>query len=147
MVIASLAIEHINDSEKSILELNVVSRGIYFIQKGTVSLIHMDDKNQAIVTLTEGSYFGDISYIFKVINKYKYMYVQPLLTEARDSYKFYSLKDHYIEEIFNRFPEFYNVSKVRALRRHHYFRSLKNQMKKIIKIKAKASFNLMMRKK
>jgi hypothetical protein len=43
------------------------------------------------------------------------------------------LQEDYIYKIFDRFPEFRDVLTVRALRRHHYFRKLKNQQLNFIK--------------
>jgi hypothetical protein len=51
MVVASLAQEHIHTDEpkcgkdplKTILQLDVVSRGIYFIQRGNVNVYHKDN--------------------------------------------------------------------------------------------------------
>ena len=38
----------------------------------------------------------------------------------------YSLRDCYLEEIFNEFPKFKQIMTIKALRRHHYFRKLKH---------------------
>jgi hypothetical protein len=71
--------------------------------------------------LEKGSYFGDISFIFRTINKYN------LIPTQGQTNKLFSLQEDYIYKIFDRFPEFRDVLTVRALRRHHYFRKLKNQ--------------------
>ena len=114
-----------------------MSRGIIFIQKGQVLVLHMDDEHP-IVNLCTGSYFGDVSYIFKLINKYKYVIV-PQKEEADKQMKFYSLKDQYIADIFERFPDFEKVFRVRALRRHHYFRRLRKQNQAVKSLKVKAN--------
>lgn len=140
MVVASLAQEHEPDQNIPILNLDLVSRGIVFIQKGQVAMFHMDQDAHPIVNLCSGSYFGDVSYIFKLINKYKYMTV-PRKDNFDKQTKFYSLKDKYIRDIFERFPEFENVFRVRALRRHHYFRRLRRQIDKVKQLKLKYNWS------
>lgn len=66
MVASSLSYEHI-DENKSILKQDVVSSGIFFIYKGSVSVYYKEIAH-ALVIFEEGSYFGDISFIFQVIN-------------------------------------------------------------------------------
>lgn len=44
----------------------------------------------------------------------------------------YSLHDKYLQEIFGNFPIFQDVLKVRALRRHHYLRKLKDQQQHLV---------------
>ena len=50
----------------------------------------------------------------------------------------YSLRHEYLLEIFDEFPKFKEVMTIRALRRHHYFRRLKNQQKRLLEIRNKA---------
>lgn len=138
MVVASLAHEHFSEPSKPILDIDLVSRGIIFIQEGQVSMSHVSCKHP-IVKLLEGSYFGDVSYMFKLLNRFNYIGVQP--TKERDkACKFYSLNDKYIADIFKRFPDFENVFRVRALRRHHYFRRLRHQNNDVKDIKVKKTW-------
>lgn len=123
MIASSLSYEHIDniDNNYSMIKTDVVSTGIFFIFRGKISIFYKNESAHALLILEDGSYFGDISFIFQVINQYKY---KPI---AATNSKFYSLQDKYLSEIFNRFPEFKNVLQIRALRRHHYFRKLKHQ--------------------
>lgn len=120
-VIASLSYEHFEPHE-SILRLDVVSSEIYFIYEGEVEVTYKDREN-VLIHFDQGSYIGDTSYIFEIRNQYKYRCVADGKTKAR----IYGLHDKYLVEIFNDFPDFKNVLRIRALRRHHYLRKLKNQ--------------------
>lgn len=51
--------------------------------------------------------------------------------------KFFSIQDKYLNEIFEKFPDFKNILQIRALRRHHYFRKLKNQQKYLLELRNK----------
>jgi signal-transduction protein with cAMP-binding, CBS, and nucleotidyltransferase domain len=62
MIVSSLAYEHVNETD-SVLKFNNVSTGIYFVDGGSVKMYYKDSE-YSIVTLEEGSYFGDISFIF-----------------------------------------------------------------------------------
>lgn len=62
MIASSLSYEHI-DETKSIIKQEIVSSGIFFIYKGTVK-VYYKDSNYPLVVFEEGSYFGDISFIF-----------------------------------------------------------------------------------
>lgn len=55
----------------SIIPLNVISNALYFIDKGEVHVYHQESKHM-LVTYEEGSYFGDISYLFKARNQYRF---------------------------------------------------------------------------
>ena len=48
---------------------NVVSNGIYFIIEGSVEVCYKDSLD-SIITLRKGSYFGEISYLFKTLNQF-----------------------------------------------------------------------------
>lgn len=109
MISSSLSYEHI-DENKSIIRTGIVSSGIYFIYRGSVSVYYKEIAH-ALVIFEEGSYFGDISFIFQVINQYNYMCI------PCNNSKYYSLQDKYLNEIFERFPEFRDVLQIRALRR------------------------------
>jgi CRP-like cAMP-binding protein len=104
------------------LALDEVSEAIYFIHEGIVEVSYKQS-DYALVQFEEGSYIGDISYIYKIFNQYtyrtKYSPDEKLLT-------IYSLKDKYLASIFNAYPKFERIMKIRALRRHHYIRKLKN---------------------
>jgi hypothetical protein len=60
-IIASLTSEYCDD--RNIIPIDIVSPGIYFIYEGTVELYSKKLENP-ILNLNEGSYFGEISYIF-----------------------------------------------------------------------------------
>jgi signal-transduction protein with cAMP-binding, CBS, and nucleotidyltransferase domain len=54
------------NTNENVIETGIVSRGIYFIFKGHVSIFYKDSSELA--KLGSGSYFGDISYIFNLKN-------------------------------------------------------------------------------
>jgi signal-transduction protein with cAMP-binding, CBS, and nucleotidyltransferase domain len=120
-VIASLSYEHF-EPEESILRLDVVSSEIYFIYEGEVEVTYKDRDN-VLIYFDQGSYIGDTSYIFKIRNQYKYR----CIADGKSKPRIYALHDKYLFEIFNDYPAFKNVLQIRALRRHHYLRKLKNQ--------------------
>lgn len=121
MVLASIKFEYY-DPEEPIIHLDCVSRGIYFIYDGHVD-VHYKDRPQRFLKLDTGSYFGDISYIFKNRNQYSYFGRRNKLGHQS---KIFSLTEDAIEEVFTKFLKFKNVMKIRALRRQHYFKKLKN---------------------
>lgn len=101
--------------------IDIVANSIYFIQEGVVDMGYKGHEGHNLVVLDAGSYFGDISYILQVKNQYNYnVRATPLAV-------IYSLRENYLEDIFEEFPQFKEVLTVRALRRHHYFRRLKQQ--------------------
>lgn len=69
MISSSLQYEHPQSGE-SILTYNNISTGIYFIENGFVKMFYKDSKHPLVI-LEKGSYFGDISFIFQIINKYR----------------------------------------------------------------------------
>jgi sulfur transfer complex TusBCD TusB component (DsrH family) len=79
--------------------------------------------------LNHGSYFGDISYIFKVKNLYYFE------SSRNKPAKIFALVDDALDNIFDSFPDFQKIFELRALRRQHYFKKLKNQMREFTKIK------------
>ena len=105
-----------------------MSSGIFFIHEGQVDVYYKDSPH-ILLMFSYGSYFGDVSFIFQVRNQYHYI-ARPGVES-----KFYSLQDTYLYDIFQNFPEFKDVLQIRALRRHHYFRKLKNQQQQLLKIR------------
>lgn len=71
-VISCLQYEHIKPNE-SILSINVVGTGIYFIQEGKVEVFSRDQE-LPLLMFDAGSYFGDSSFIFKIRNQYGYFF-------------------------------------------------------------------------
>ena len=130
-VISCLSYEHFEPLE-SILRLDVVSSEIYFIYEGQVDVTYKEREN-VLIHFEEGSYIGDTSYIFEIRNQYKYRCVANSKTKAR----IYGLHDQYLQDIFNSFPEFKNVLRIRALRRHHYLRKLKDQHQQLYEMQEK----------
>jgi hypothetical protein len=96
MITSSLSYEHVDniESDYSMIKTDVVSSGIFFIFRGSVSVYCKDVNEHALLIFEDGSYFGDISFIFQVINQYKY---KPTVS---NSSKFFSLQDKYLDEIF-----------------------------------------------
>ena len=70
-IVSSLTYEYFDPGE-NIVQLDVISSGIYFIQKGSVTMYHMDCKHE-LLHYDAGSYIGDTSYIFQIKNRYKYI--------------------------------------------------------------------------
>lgn len=98
-----------------------VSSCIYMIQEGQVDVSY---KNSSYVLLEydSGSYIGDTSYLFRILNLYSYTTRQA----SGNGLLIYSLHEKYLEDILNTYPEFKSLLKLRALRRHRYLRKLKN---------------------
>lgn len=70
-IIASLTCEYCDD--RNVIPIDIVSPGIYFIYEGTIEL-YSKKLDNPILNLNEGSYFGEISYIFEIINQYYYYF-------------------------------------------------------------------------
>jgi hypothetical protein len=66
MVASSLSYEHVDniDSDYSMIKTDVVSTGIFFIFRGSVSLFYKNESQHALLVFEDGSYFGDISFLF-----------------------------------------------------------------------------------
>lgn len=118
-VIASLSYEHFFEGEL-IIGLDEISPSIYLIQDGQVEVSHKDSK-YVLLQYDEGSYIGDTSFIFRILNQYSFKPKQ----SSNNGLFIYSLKEKYLTEIFHDFPKFENLLKIRALRRHHYLRKIK----------------------
>ena len=63
LMLASLRLEDVNCTEDSICQDGIILSGIYFIQEGKVDIHYLND-TKSFAILENGSYFGDISYIF-----------------------------------------------------------------------------------
>lgn len=96
-VIACLQYEHTKMGE-SILNMSVVSTGIYFIQDGKVE-VYARDQDMPIVLYDAGSYFGDSSFIYKIRNQYGYYFK----TDRIDN-QIFSIQETYLNAIFVDFP-------------------------------------------
>jgi signal-transduction protein with cAMP-binding, CBS, and nucleotidyltransferase domain len=118
-VIASLSYEHFNEGDL-VIGLDEISPSIYLIHDGQVDVSHKDSK-WTLLSYEEGSYIGDTSYIFRILNQYSFKPKQ----SSSNGLLIYSLKDKYLSDIFDNFPRFESLLKVRALQRHHYIRKLK----------------------
>ena len=136
-VVASLSFEHTQnegseEDASSLLMVDIVSNSIYFIQEGSVDMAYKGHEGHNLVMLESGSYFGDVSYILQVKNQYTYK------VRSSPQSVIYSLRENYLEEIFDEFPKFKEVLTIRALRRHHYFRKLKAQQQRLLTIRESA---------
>ena len=72
MVVAALTYEYcdpIKSIEKSIVPFEIITSGIYLVYEGQIDMYY---KNNTIPLLMfePGSYFGDISYIFRAKNQF-----------------------------------------------------------------------------
>ena len=82
--------------------------------------------------LEPGAYFGDISLIFSVQNNFRYC---SSYEQSTDEYvRVYSINHIILNQIFDMFPEFYNLMKVRAIRKQHFYKKVKNEQLKLKKI-------------
>ena len=66
MILSSLQYQFV-DPEESIIKIGQKSTGIYFILDGNVD-VYYKLNDQKLLVLREGSYFGEVSYIFKTYN-------------------------------------------------------------------------------
>ena len=127
MVSAGLTYQYYFDEENSIISLDEISPALHFIVEGSVDMYYKHH-DCPLVTLENGSYFGDISCIFRIKNQYSFI---PKLQKANNedlvsNQKFYSIDEDYLGLIFKQFPGFMDLMKIRALRRQRYYRKLKN---------------------
>jgi len=119
-VIASLSYEHV-DYSTPIMRLDEITDCIYFVYEGEVTVSYKQTK-QPLLLFEQGSYIGETSFILKIRNQYTYQ-----LKLGKEPAKIYGLQQKYLDPILREYPEWKNVLKVRALRRHHYLRKMKNQ--------------------
>ena len=119
----------------SFIPLDVVATSLYLIDNGRVDVFYQESEH-ALVHYDDGSYFGDISYIFKAKNQYKFK----LQNKDKDT-KIYSIRNVYLDPILDMFPDFKKILTVRALRRQHYMRRLHKQEIKLLAIKKELSEN------
>lgn len=127
-IVASLTYEHVRDNDV-IMRLNEVSSSIFFVHEGEVEVSYKYNR-QPLLLFEQGSYFGDTSFIFKILNQYAYR-VKPCEHDAR----IFSLHAKYLDAIFEDNQQFASVLKIRALRRHRYLRKLKNQQAKLFELR------------
>ena len=121
MILSSLTLEFVR-SKESIIEINVSSK-IYFIDKGKINVYYKDIPHK-LLSLEQGSYFGDISLIFRVQNNFRYC---SSYEQSTDEYaRIYSINHKILQVIFDRYPDFYNLCKVRAIRKQHHYKQVKN---------------------
>ena len=101
---------------KSIVPYGTICTSIVFVFEGEIDVYYKENQ-QPLVNFGSGCYFGDISYIFKARNQF-YYYPRPIEEGVhKEDYKLYSLRDHDLKDIFNKFPDFLNLMKIRALKR------------------------------
>ena len=67
LILASLRYEDVNSTKESICPDDIVLQKIYFIFEGKVNVHYMGNPKH-FLSLEQGSYFGEISYIFKIRN-------------------------------------------------------------------------------
>ena len=140
---ASLSYEYMEKEDdedmvwtQSIISLDIVSSMVYFIFEGEIDISHKE-MEQPFVTLSTGSYFGEISFIFQVRNQYKFIPKQGIPC------RIFSIQEPYLLEIFDDFPDFKSLLQIRALRRQHYFKRIRDQLSKMVKVrKNKKAFTI-----
>ena len=73
MLMSSLKLEPVESLIKTqgyILPIDTLSTGIYFINKGVITVKYQN--SGILCRLDDGSYFGEISYLFSLRNQYKF---------------------------------------------------------------------------
>ena len=74
MLMSSLKLEPadimIKTNGGNMIRVDKVSTGIYFIERGLVTVSYKS--SGVLCKLSEGSYFGEISYLFQVRNRYHF---------------------------------------------------------------------------
>lgn len=124
MICSSLQFENIEQySNEGLLKQGVISPGITFVLDNVVDM-HYKYYKEPILIYEEAIYYGEISYMFKIRNQYRYCVRQD---DQNKKTKVYSIHGYYLEEIFETFPEFKDLLTIRALRRQHYYRKLRKQ--------------------
>ena len=134
-IVSSLTLEHNINIHDSVIPLGIVSQSIYCIYQGSID-IYYKDLPYILCSLDEGSYFGDISCMFKVKNQYSF--IRSDIINPHNS-KLFFLQENYLNNILEKFPQFGNLLKIRALRRQHYFRKLRHQQSKLMNLKNKST--------
>jgi CRP-like cAMP-binding protein len=69
-ILAAMRLEYCYGTA-SLLQTGVVSSALYFVFDGVIDVQHKDQA-EIFLTLGAGSYFGDISYFFRLRNSYTY---------------------------------------------------------------------------
>jgi hypothetical protein len=86
LILSSLRLENVSDTSKSICTTGILLEGIYFVHEGKVDVVYSPPaplfsdmfsnfdcySKKKFLVHESGSYFGDISYIFKTRNYYSF---------------------------------------------------------------------------
>jgi signal-transduction protein with cAMP-binding, CBS, and nucleotidyltransferase domain len=97
-VIASLKYEHFQRPGDLVIPINEISDGIYLIHEGQVEVSHKNIDHK-LLEYDSGSYIGDTSFIFRILNQYMFKAKQSSL----NGLLIYSLKEKYLNDIFETF--------------------------------------------
>lgn len=81
--------------------------------EASVELYYKNNKNPLLM-FDESVYFGEISYLLKTRNFYKYRIHEP---EQNKKFRIYSINNHHLDDILEAFPDFKSILRIRALRR------------------------------
>ena len=111
MIIASLQYEQY-EVGANMIAYGVVSKKMVLVQEGLVEMFYKNS-TMPLLLYEDGSYFGEISYLFDVKNLYRFK----LANSENKKQKVFSLLEKNLTQIFESFPEFKNLIKIRALRR------------------------------
>jgi len=111
----------------TLVPLYSISMKMFFLLKGVVDVKYLRSKIP-LVNYREGGYFGEVSLLFSLKNKYTFT--------PRPHSSVFSLKQVYLKEMLERYPEFKQMLEIRGLRRHRYLRKLKRQAEALAKIRA-----------
>ena len=72
MICASLQYENFDLKDKiNMIRYGIVSTSIMLIQEGSIDMYYKNNK-EPILVYDEGSYFGEVSLLFKVRNHYRF---------------------------------------------------------------------------
>jgi hypothetical protein len=94
MFLASLQLEYNCDYE-FLPGIGIISQSIYFIYKGKLE-VTLRDKEEPFLVLDDGCYYGDISYLFDLINEYVY-------SAKERNCQVFSIDKKHLYTILNRF--------------------------------------------
>lgn len=81
-----------------------------------MEMSHMSTEKFPLVKFDMPTYFGDVSLIYKIDNRYHHKIEKGSIV--------YSIANDDLKMIFSNFGDFYDVLKIRAIRRYRYFKRL-----------------------
>ena len=121
MFLSSLKIEPENKVDW--ISLNTTSKNIFLIAEGSIEVKYAE---HPILTFRDGSYFGEVSFLLNVANKYNFI--------GNKNTKLYSIGEKHLLAIFELYPDFKSMLLIRALRRYRYMKKLVAQQQAFLQL-------------